>query len=121
MTLGNSIDFGDLSYEPFMGCGLSNSTRGIFANGGDPSVTNHISFVTIATTGNAQDFGDTLTAGQSTDGGSSPTRGVITGFNTSINTMEYIEILTTGNSVDFGDLTGNCTNGFGYSNGHGGL
>ena len=62
MTLGNSIDFGDLSYSPYMGCGLSNSTRGIFANGGDPSATNHISYVTIATTGNASDFGDSTLA-----------------------------------------------------------
>ena len=35
--------------------------------------------------------------------------------------MDYVEIATTGNAKDFGDLTGNCTNGFGYSNAHGGL
>ena len=35
------------------------ATRGIFVGGG-PSLTNRIEFVTIATLGNVQDFGDIL-------------------------------------------------------------
>ena len=37
--------------------GASSSTRGVFA-GGSNSDTNVIQYITIATTGNAQDFGD---------------------------------------------------------------
>ena len=41
---------------------MSNSTRGLFAGGASPNKTNVISFVTIASTGNATDFGDLTVA-----------------------------------------------------------
>ena len=34
------------------------NTRGVFAGGGASGYTNTIEFITIATTGNGQDFGD---------------------------------------------------------------
>ena len=37
---------------------MSNSTRGVFAGGYQPTQINAIDFVNIATTGNANDFGD---------------------------------------------------------------
>ena len=37
---------------------MSNSTRALIAGGGTPSSQNNIEFVTIATTGDAVDFGD---------------------------------------------------------------
>ena len=45
------------------GAGLSNSVRGVFIGGNAPgnSARNAIDFVTIATTGDAQDFGDLFT------------------------------------------------------------
>jgi hypothetical protein len=46
----------------------TNSTRGIVAGGQNFSDT--IEYVTISSTGNAQDFGDLVTAGQSFSGGS---------------------------------------------------
>ena len=41
-----------------VGHGAGNNTRGIFYGGGSPSATNTIDFITIATTGDASDFGD---------------------------------------------------------------
>ena len=66
-TLGNAVKFGELNFstqERFPGC-TSNCIRGIWAGGYGPAptyaVTNPIDYVSIATEGNAVDFGD-LTA-----------------------------------------------------------
>ena len=80
-------------------------------------------FVTIATLGNAQDFGDTLAAIQEGSACSSPTRAVYGGGITPsyVDVMQYVQIMTTGNSVDFGDLTIARGHSDACSNGHGGL
>jgi len=57
-TLGNSIDFGDLSQARFSASGTSSSTRGIFMSGRTPGLVSTIDSIEIATTGNAVDFGD---------------------------------------------------------------
>ena len=61
-STGNGTDFGDLTINRSTTPGAtSNNIRGIFAGGYNPSNTNNlnsIDFVTIATTGNASDFGD---------------------------------------------------------------
>ena len=61
-TLGNTSDFGDLTLARSRGAGLSNSVRGVFSGGiivaTPATTTNVIDFITIASTGNAQDFGD---------------------------------------------------------------
>ena len=67
-------------------------------------------YITMATTGNATDFGDltnpTAFAGGSVDNNS---RGVIGGGTEDgvgmTNKIEYMTIATTGNASDFGDLT----------------
>ena len=46
-----------------MGAGTC-ATRGVIFGGGSPGASNVIDFVTMATTGNAIDFGDTLEAKQ---------------------------------------------------------
>ena len=43
-------------------CIRDSSTTGVYAGGGTPSVSNVMDFITIASTGNAADFGDTLVA-----------------------------------------------------------
>ena len=58
---GNTTDFGDLTVARRDGHSTSNSIRGIFAGGYNPTFQNVIDFVTIASTGNASDFGDLLT------------------------------------------------------------
>jgi hypothetical protein len=85
-------------------------TRGVWASGytntGSPSGDLVImDYVTIATTGNAINFGN-LTLGRATPAGvSSYTRGVIGGGITSSASAEYITITTTGNATSFGNLT----------------
>ena len=59
---------------------MSNSTRGFFVGGVDPSaILNIIDFITIATTGDASDFGDTLEPNRTGTATASPTRGVEAG------------------------------------------
>ena len=69
---GNAIDFGNLTTtKHYYGSGTSSSTRGIFAAGEKYSPQTYrteIDYITIATTGNAADFGDvTQSRGQTSD------------------------------------------------------
>ena len=50
---------------------MSSSTRGLFAGGSDPSISNVIDYVTIQTTGNSTDFGDITTTGRAQAPGAS--------------------------------------------------
>ena len=65
-TLGNAQDFGDTTVAVNALASASNSTRGLHAGGrtGSPvseALKNDIGFITIASTGNATDFGDLVT------------------------------------------------------------
>ena len=82
---------------------------------------NTLEFITIATTGNAQDFGDRTVAARIPGSTASPTRGLWVGGDPGINTIDYVHIMTTGNAADFGDLTRSNSAIGGLSNGHGGL
>ena len=114
-TSGNAIDFGDLANAgQYLGnnSGCSSSTRGIYGGGLNNSFsrTNVIQYITIATTGNAADFGDLLFVIKETTAFSSSTRGVFSGGDYNVlggrqNTIQYITIASTGNATDFGDLT----------------
>ena len=111
-STGNALDFGDLTGNRENPAGNMNSpTRAIWASGdtdGAGNFSTQIQFATIASTGNAQNFGD-LNGGRSSAAGlSSATRGLIgAGYitPTGINTIEFITIATLGNSTDFGDCT----------------
>ena len=66
-SAGNASDFGDMfTGNTVASCSTSNNTRGVII-GGDlqpaDTFTNTMQFVTIATTGDTQDFGDMLTVG----------------------------------------------------------
>ena len=54
---------------------------------------------------------------------SNSTRGVFAQWSDSVsnNVMDYITIASVGNATDFGDQIGLHTNGYGDSNGHGGI
>ena len=129
-TTGNAADFGDIGTgRSNIMASFSNSTRGILAGGLDQPYTgvgNLIEYITIASTGNATDFGDTvLTAGMEyLSGAADSTRGLINAGQTgptSYNHIEYVTILTTGNALDFGDLSVAQSAIPGCSNAHGGL
>ena len=111
-STGNGVDFGNLSAGRRRIGSLSNKTRGIFGPGeGDPSNTSQIDFVTIATLGNASDFGDmdrTTEPNEFYATLSSPTRGIFAGGErfdgTVINIIDYITISSLGDAQNFGDL-----------------
>ena len=130
-SAGNATDFGDLLAANFMCTGVSDSTRGVIGGGNGPNTSganfNVIQFVTIASAGNATDFGDLTTANQRSAGMSNRTRGLFSGgatpnSSTSVNSIDKITIQSTGNAVDFGDYIGTAvTQAAGCSDSHGGL
>ena len=54
--------FGDLDVTRSYVAGVNDMTRGVFAGGSTPSVSNVMDYITIASTGDAADFGDLLTS-----------------------------------------------------------
>ena len=111
-STGNAVDFGNLSVarnDP--GGAFSSSVRGIFTGGyssGPAVYHNTIDYITISTTGNAQDFGDTTDKIARSGGLSSATRGVVGGgrnpSTNPVDTINFTTIATTGNAQDFGNL-----------------
>jgi hypothetical protein len=130
-TTGNAISFGNLSVARFFLTSCSSSTRGLFAGGrtsagsGFTSNSNIIDYITIASTGNAIDFGDLTVARAQLAAASSSTTAIFAGGeNTSgvrVNTIDYVTIASIGNATDFGDLSAAISQSAGCSNAHGGL
>jgi hypothetical protein len=108
-TLGNSINFGDLSTgnRSRLETAGASSIRGVFGGGRtEPgSNTDIIDYITIASEGNAIDFGNAQQTTTPQNGGtkSSSTRGVFGGGTPT--ELQYIQISTLGNSLTFGNLT----------------
>ena len=103
MTKGNFLDFGTNGAGNLC-VGTSNGTRGVY-NGGNPQ-TNTMEYITIASSGDAIDFGDLTQARGYAGGASSSTRGLVVGgyFTPNYtNIIDYHQISTLGNAIDFGD------------------
>ena len=135
-STGDATDFGDTTTVSGVGIGYrsaaSSSTRGLWAGGYAPSPNNNVNsidYITIATIGNALEFGDLLgprwAAGNS--GCASPVRAVFAGGYESPNagpridgnpsrTIDFVNIASTGNAVDFGKLIENTSGRSGLSN-----
>ena len=85
--------------------------RGIFFGGYEaPALTAEIQYITIATTGNAANFGDCRQDISSTGTCASSTRGLSAGGSTPISpgrtsAIDYVTIPTLGGASTFGDLT----------------
>ena len=105
-SLSNTIDFGDLTYTAAEAGAHSNNVR-LVVTGAPSANSNVINFLTVASTGSAQDFGDQANNLSSVTACGSPTRALFAGgSNPSIvNIIEFVTIASTGNSLDFGDLT----------------
>ena len=117
-TTSNTLDFGDLTTKRGEIPGVSNSTRGVFIGGinelvspySGPTITytNTMDYISIASLGNALDFGDSHSDKSSHNSAvGNNTRGVYTvswNGSTTVNNINYITISTTGNGQDFGDL-----------------
>ena len=111
---GGANDFGNLNVATLRDGGkVCNSTRGIWAGGQvipstSPGTTNIIQFVTMATTGNAADFGDLTKDRRDAYGVQSSTRAVQACGNDGpsardTNTIDFISMSSGGNAIDFGD------------------
>ena len=116
-TLANAANFGDQTVAVSARGSISNATYAVFGggynyNGSTSTQSNVMDYITVATTGNATDFGDLVVARAFLAGCEDATRGVFTGgmWGSSsqsgfYNNMEYITVATPGNTTDFGDLT----------------
>ena len=105
-TSGIVMPSGDTAYRGGRG-------RGVFGGGYDASSPypgqQVMDYVTIATLGNAQDFGDLSVRRSAKPGGSSSTRGLFISGRDSptadyYNVIDYITFSSAGNAFDFGDL-----------------
>ena len=134
---GNSTEWGRAVFNRTAASFASNSVRGILAGGVNAThpwfnvITNSIEYITIASTGSAEYFGDLgHYRSNSFNGSSTSTRAVFCGGSgnttdspnsTLMDTCEYVEIASSGNAQDFGNLSqprrsfGQC------SDSHGGL
>ena len=113
-STGNAIDFGDMSGSVRAhAASCSSSTRGLFGGGYTATpgaTTNTIDYITISSTGDAQDFGDLTVVGRGFNSScSSATRGLFGGGrdgSTLYNIIDYVTIASQGvNAQDFGDLS----------------
>jgi len=109
-TTGSFSDFGDLTQSrgSMHDGGVNSSTRGIAAGGyreGAGSNSNVIDYITMASAGDATDFGDLVRSKYYMAGASSSTRGLFAGGDNNSTEIMYITIGTTGNTTDFGDCT----------------
>jgi hypothetical protein len=113
-NLGAAANFGDtISNNVTSGGAISHATRGIFVGGNNPNTgagpVNHMEYITIATEGNATDFGDLTVARTFLNNAcvASTTRGIILGGNdgSATNVIDYVTIAAPSNATDFGDLT----------------
>jgi hypothetical protein len=103
--------YGPSAYSASTGSVTPALTRGVWAGGrtsGD-ALVNNMSYVNIASTGNATDFGDLVGTYQNAAGCGSTTRGIFAGGSTGsdqeVNVIQYITFATTGNATDFGDMS----------------
>ena len=125
---GNAVEFGTLTQGRVSGGGSGNSVRGLFSGGYAPGPgangQNTIDYITLASGGNAIDFGDRTVLGGYVTSTSTSTRSITVGERapggTSTNCIDYVTIMTTGNATDFGDAHSDWAIGT-LGDSHGGL
>lgn len=105
---GNATDFGNMTDARAAVIGnLDDGTYACCAGGYNYSTSamvNTIDYITVATTGNATDFGDLLAVDNVGRGVNNGSRGCVCGDYNQSNTIQYITISSPGNAQDFGDL-----------------
>ena len=118
-STGDATDFGDMTDTKGQPGTCGSPTRALICGGNPidaPSTYGHprweaVGYVTISTTGNAQDFGQLDQGGACGSGAGqcgSSTRGIVlegAPGTAAANTISYITIASLGNSVNFGDRT----------------
>ena len=99
----------------------SSNVRGLFGGGMTPSQLDVIDYVTIASLGDAIDFGNLTAARSEMASTSNNIRGIWAGGSPAQTTIDYVTIASVGNAADFGDSTDSRIASFGCSDSHGGL
>jgi hypothetical protein len=127
-STGNGTDFGDLVTPIWYADSAASSTRGLIIGGDNhtqsPRYKDTIQYITIASTGNATDFGDLAYArglGAATSSNTLAVYGGGTGATGYVNSIEQMTIASTGNATDFGDLSREHGQFAASSNCHGGV
>ena len=117
-TTGNASDFGEMTHLTRDQGVASSPTRAVFCGGyneptnkgfSDYGPMSRMQYMTFATKGNSEDFGQLSLRSFGPMAVSSATRGVIAGGSDvspypNTNVIEFITIATLGNPTDFGDL-----------------
>jgi hypothetical protein len=87
--------------------GAASPTRGLLARGNDSGLQAGVDYITIASTGNAQVYGDLSVARYGGASCSSTIRAVFAGGWASplSGVIDYFTIASTGNAINFGDLS----------------
>ncbi len=108
---GNTTKFGELTEKARNVIAVSDQTRGVRMGGysetANPAAfTDTIDFITMASEGNATDFGNLIAAVLNGAPAQNRTRGIMMGGSTptDTNVIQFITIQSAGNSTDFGDL-----------------
>lgn len=102
---GDATDFGDATVATYGSAGFSDGTRGVRAGGAS---TNVIDYITIATTGNATDFGDHA---NSSDVYMQAIGDGTYGVYVQDQAYHYVTVQTTGNASSFGSTSGSVNMG----------
>ena len=124
-TLGNAIDFGNLSTTRRGGAGTSSRVRALMCaghgTGSDPS--NRIDYHEISSLGDFIDFGDMQSGRENSSACSTNTRGIIWGGGnpSRLDTIDYVTIASPGNGQDFGNLVSAKGTGASFSSSTRGL
>lgn len=109
-TRGKGTDFGDLTVGRVTNGG-SNSTRGLYGGGYHNDEVDTIDYITIASAGNATDFGNLVQALSNPAMAGSTTRMLFMGGDIGSGSprytdqIGYVTISSTGNTTDFGNMS----------------
>ena len=124
---GNAVNFGSLTQGRRVSAGSANNVRGVFGGGDDGAGGDRnqvsIEYITLASEGNAVNFGNLSAKRFNATGAASQTRATFCGGMTPtvLSLIEFVQIASTGNAQDFGDLTQTTRAAGGVSDSHGGL
>ena len=115
-STADTVEFGELNRVQIGLGAVSDSTRGVWMGGYAGNIpaaesAAAIDMITIATFGNAVEFGELSDKRHGVGTCQNMTRGVVTGGNTPGSSLrgEYITIQSAGNALDFGDLNTQST------------
>ena len=111
-TQGNAVDFGRVTNSLYGGASASSSTRGMMMGGwgptpGSPGQDLDVEYITMASAGDAIDFGADNSGGWGSQGASDSVRALSAGggYPSATANIDMFIFSTVGSKTDFGDIT----------------